>query len=77
MDLIGEKPYNKVLGLFASINTAGYALGAPITNLCYDLTNSYNFAIYVSCGLMLVAVIALQYVFRASKNQRKSVENAD
>lgn len=77
MDLFGEKPYNKVLGLFASINTAGYALGAPITNLCYDLTNSYNFAIYVSCGLMLVAVIALQYVFRASKNQRKSVENAD
>lgn len=77
MDLFGEKPYNKVLGLFASINTAGYALGAPITNLCYDLTNSYNFAIYVCCGLMLVAVIALQYVFRASKNQRKSVENAD
>jgi len=35
-DFFGEKSYNKILGLFVSINTAGYALGTPIVNVCFD-----------------------------------------
>ena len=74
MDLFGEKPYNKVLGVFASVNMAGQALGAPITNLCFDLANNYNLAIYISCGFMFIAILLMQYVFKGSKNQRKMVE---
>ena len=30
-------PVCNALGIFASVNTAGYALGAPLANLCYDI----------------------------------------
>ena len=37
-----EKSFNKILGIFVSLNTAGYAVGAPVANLCYDITGSYD-----------------------------------
>ena len=61
-DLFGEKSYDKILGIIVSVNTAGYAVGAPVTNLCYDLTGSYHIALYVGCGLILFAIIAMQFV---------------
>ncbi len=69
-DLFGQKSYHKVLGIFASVNTAGFAVGSPITNLCYDLTGSYNFAIYISCGLMLAATIVMHFVIRTSRKEK-------
>ena len=41
-DLFGEKVYSKLLGIIVSINTAGYALGAPIFNLVYDACGTYQ-----------------------------------
>lgn len=76
-DLFGEKSYNKILGLFVSVNTAGYALGAPIANLCYDKTGSYNIAIYISCGLMIIATLVMQYVITAAHKERKLVEETE
>ena len=69
-DLFGQKSYNKVLGIFASVNTAGFAVGSPIANLCYDLTGTYNLAIYVSCALMLVATVVMHFVIRASRKEK-------
>ncbi len=73
-DLFGEKAFNKILGLFVSVNTAGYALGAPVSNLCFDITGSYNFALYVSCGLMICVILAMNLVITASNRQRKKIE---
>ncbi|MBR3933799.1 MAG: MFS transporter, partial [Clostridia bacterium] len=35
-DLFGQKSFNKILGIFVSVNTAGYAVGAPIINIIFD-----------------------------------------
>lgn len=72
-DLFGEKSYSKVMGIFVSVNVSGYALAAPMTNLCYSLTDSYNIALIVSCVVMALVVIGLQFVVSAGNKQRKLV----
>lgn len=74
-DLFGEKSFSKILGLFVSVNTAGYALGAPVSNLCFDLTGSYNIALYISSLLMVGVIIAMNTVITVSNNQRKLIES--
>lgn len=71
--LFGEKSFNKILGIFVSVNTAGYALGAPISNLCYDITGNYNVALYVSCILMVIVVICINRIITTASQQRKSI----
>lgn len=72
-DLFGEKAYNKTLGLVVSVNTAGYALGAPLASLCRDLTGSYGFSLWLGAGLMLLLVVLIQFVINASNKERKAV----
>lgn len=69
-ELFGENAYNKVLGIITSVNTAGYALGAPMANLCYDLFGTYNLALCISVGLMVVTTIIMQFVITAAKKER-------
>ena len=73
-DLFGEKSFNKILGLFVSVNTAGYALGAPVSNWCYDFTGSYNVALYVSSALMIGVIVLMNFVITASNRQKKIIE---
>lgn len=73
-DLFGQKAFDKILGIFASVNTAGYALGAPVSNLCYDITGSYEIALYISCGLMFIVMLSMQFVISASHRERKAIE---
>ena len=72
-DLFGEKAYNKTLGLIVSVNTAGYALGAPLASLCKDLTGSYNFSLWLGAGLMVGLIILVQFIINASNRERKKV----
>lgn len=58
-DLFGEKAYSKLLGIIVSINTAGYALGAPIFNLVYDACGTYQPILYVVAVVMLVITFTL------------------
>lgn len=69
-ELFGEKHFNEALGIFASVNTAGYALGEPLSQLCYDLFGNYNICIYVSVGLMIVALVTVHVVISISKKQK-------
>ena len=75
-DLFGEKSFEKILGLTVSINTAGYALGSPVSNLCYDLTGSYNVALYASCIVMIAVIVGRNLVISASKKTQKNIKNA-
>lgn len=75
-DLFGQKSFDKVLGIFVSANTAGYAVGAPVINLCYDMFGSYK-AGFVFCGLLMIGVIvALQFVIETGHRQRRPVGQA-
>ena len=63
----GDGQFDRVLGVFVSVNTAGYALGAPIINLCYDLTGSYLPAFFTSGALMLGVLLTLYAVIRKTR----------
>ena len=72
-DLFGSKSFDKVLGIFVSVNTAGYALGAPTLNLCRDLTGSYNVGFVISIFVMLAIMITFQFVLSASRRERAAI----
>ena len=72
-DLLGEKSFNKALGIFTSVNTAGYAVGSPLVNWCYDITGSYAPALIVCAFLMLGITVALQFVISAARKQKMLV----
>ena len=74
-DLFGDKSFSKVLGLFVSVNTAGYAIGSPVSNLCYDITGNYNFALYTSCIIMAFVIIGMNMVMTVANRERKTIEN--
>ncbi len=73
-DLFGEKSYNQVLGLFVSVNTAGYALGAPLINACYDVFGSYNAGFFVGAVLMVFVTIGINIVISYAHRLRKRIE---
>ena len=73
-DLFGEKSYNKMLGLFVAINTAGYAIGAPIVNACYDNIGSYVPALVGGSVIMLFVTITIQFVINIADKTRRGIE---
>jgi len=69
-ELFGEKRFNEALGIFVSVNTAGYATGAPLSNLCYDLFGNYNACLYISMGLMAMALVLVHIIITVSKKHK-------
>jgi len=55
-----EKSFNKILGIFVSVNTAGYAIGSPVANLCYDIMDGYDVYIYISCVIIVFAAFVME-----------------
>ncbi len=76
-DLFGQKSYAKFLGIFVSVNTAGYALGVPLTNLCYDAVGSYKPVLFVLTGVAVAVMVCYQFIFRWSDRQRSLVEQRE
>ena len=72
-ELFGNKSFVKIIGVFAAANYAGFALGAPFANLCYDLFGNYNVAFIVFACLMLFVTGAMQYVLRAATRDKKRI----
>ena len=75
-ELFGKHSYSKILGIFVSVNTAGYAVGAPVMNLCYDVLGSYKYALIVISVIMSAVFVLLQAVISASAKARTSMEGA-
>lgn len=77
-DFFGDKSYNKMLGIFVSVNTAGYALGGPVMNLIYDMCGSYK-PMFIACALMMAAItIVSQFTITSFHRRRDEIirENA-
>ena len=72
-DLFGEKDYPKLLGILVSINTAGYALGAPLSNLCFDMFSNYRPIFLVYVGLMAAVAALFMVVLSMAKKQRERI----
>ncbi len=72
-DLFGQKSFDHILGLFVSINTAGFALASPILNFCFDTFGSYSPAL-IACSIAMIAVVfLLQFVITAAHKMQKQV----
>jgi len=65
-DLFGQKDYAKVMGVFVAINTAGYAVGGPVTNLFFDVLGTYSHVFLIFGGIMAVLVIVFQFILNAA-----------
>ena len=75
-ELFGKKSYAKLLGIFVSVNTAGYAIGVPVSNLCYDLLGSYRPVLLLLAVIMIAVTIAFWVVLRiVEKCRRELAEN--
>lgn len=69
-EFFGEKNFNFALGIFVSVNTAGYAVGAQLANLCFDIFGTYKPWLYL-CSIMLVIIlVAMQLALSAAKKDR-------
>lgn len=69
-DLFGEHSFARIMGVFVSVNTAGYALGAPIANLVFDLTGSYALMLIGVAVIMLVSMPLFQWTLTAAEKDR-------
>lgn len=74
-DLFGKKSYAKLLGIYVSINTAGYAVGVPISNLCYDILGSYRPILLCLTGVMVLVTIVFRVVLRTAEKKRNELCN--
>ncbi len=72
-DLFGQKAYNKMVGIFVAINTAGYAVGGPIVNLGYDLFGTYDGMFIMTAVIMTGVLIALQFVIKSAHKCRDEI----
>lgn len=67
--LFGQKSYHKALGIFVAAKDAGYAAGAPVMNLCYDLTGDYRVAFIGAAVLMAAALVTMEQIIRRTAKQ--------
>lgn len=75
-DLFGDKSFDKVLGVFVSVNSVGYALGSVIINGCFDIFGSYKYVFIAAAFVMLALTCVLQYVMKVSKRIKTQIESA-
>lgn len=73
-DLFGEHSFEKLLGFYLSISTAGYAVGLPLTNLCYDILGTYTPALIALACVMVAVAVLTQFVLSAADRKRVKVE---
>ncbi len=76
VEFFGNKPFDKLIGIFVSVSAAGYAVGSPFGNLCYDIFGDYKPALLVFAALMAFVAIALQFVLRAANKDKKIILEA-
>lgn len=72
-DLFGQMSFAKMMGIFVSVNTAGYALGAPIANLIFDAIGSYTPVLIGLAVIMLVVTLVFQRVLTAAEKEREAI----
>ena len=72
-DLFGYKSFDKILGIVAALNVAGYAVGTPLINWCYDAFGTYVPFIWACVGIMAVVALIYQFAITAAGKERKRI----
>lgn len=61
-EFFGAEHFAGRLGILVSINTAGYALGAPFLNLIFDRTGTYLCGFLTTAALMAAVTLTVQFL---------------
>ncbi len=72
-DFFGEKSFNSILGIIVSINTAGYALGAPLGGWVYDHFGTYRPLFFVCGILMAIVAVTFQIIVSVAHKDRQEI----
>ena len=69
-ELFGNKCFAKMVGIFSAACTAGFAIGAPLGNLFFDIFGSYNIAFVIFAFLMVFVTVTMQFVIKLAHRDR-------
>lgn len=72
-DLFGEKDFSKLMGIFVSLNTAGYAFGTPVANIVFDIADTYTPILYINALFMLAIMVSFCFIIKAADKTRKHI----
>jgi len=72
-DLFGNANYDKILGFLIAANYSGYAVGAPIVNLCFDIFGTYKPVLIVLAAVMLCSFVIFQFVITTSNKEKAKI----
>ena len=74
-DMFGDKSYAKIMGMVVAFNTAGHAIGAPLTDLMFDSSPDHSYRTVFILYAVLLAVIALVFeiLLRRADKERKTI----
>lgn len=75
LELFGNKEYEKFVGVFSSASSAGFAIGSPFGNICFDIFGNYNLAFLIFGVVLVFVAVSMQYVLNAAKRDRIIIEN--
>lgn len=73
VELFGNKEFDKFVGIFASASTAGFAIGSPFGNFCFDFFGDYKIAFLIFGIMMLFVTISMQFVLSGAHRDRKAI----
>lgn len=76
-DLFGEKDFSKMVGIFVSLNTAGFAFGTPVANLIFDNCGSYKPMLFLIAAIMVLIAISFYFIMNASEKMRRTVSQSE
>ena len=66
-ELFGKKDYNRMLGIFDSVNVVGFALGSPVLNIFYDLLGSYKTAFLLYCVVLGAVCAGMNFAIKKAR----------
>jgi len=72
-DLFGSLHYDRFLGIVVAMNYAGFAAGAPLVNLCYDLLGTYKPILLIFSVCVIPIAIAFQFVLGSVKKEKEAM----
>ena len=72
-DLFGEKDNARIMGIFVSVNTTGFAFGTPVANAIFDSTGSYNPALYGIAAAMLAIMVGFWFIISAANKEKARI----
>ena len=71
-----EKDFSRMVGIFVSMNTAGYAFGTPVANLIFDQCGTYTPMLLLTASLMLLIAGSFWFIMNAAGQMRKQIASA-